>query len=240
MVTRPELARFTAEQIAKTGVTRKNISIFDRGLKCKKTSTTNCIERFSMAEAGYRLNKGGRSFQVLEARKPGRWRNLGSVRNRFFKVLEEADCLVNMPILKDHHIMGVTFALKNHLGSVANPELFHQNAGVPRVADLNLHPIIRKAHRLVIGDVLRAQYNKGPHNYPEYHWNENAIIVGVDPVAVDRVALAILVKKREEKDLKFGKMAKGGEAAKYIVDAGNRGLGVSTLSRIEVIQITLD
>lgn len=239
MVTRPELAWLTAGEIIKTGITARNVSIYDRGLKCKGKSN-DCVRRTSMKKAGYRLNRGGNKIQVFEARKHGNWQRVGSSKNRFFTVLEQADCLVNMPILKDHHIMGVTFALKNHVGSVSNPELFHKNAGVPQVAYLNGSSVIRKKHRLVVGDVLRAQYNRGPHNHPEFHWNENAIILGVDPVAVDRVALAILVKKREQKGLKFGKMAYGGRAAQYIFDAGKKGLGVSSLSQIEVIQLTVN
>lgn len=238
--TRKDLAMLVADELIDSRIRAENISIYDRGLKCKK-KTDKCIKRTSMKKAGYRLNTSSRGVKVFEARGKGKWIKIGKMKNRFFKVLNNADCHVNMPILKDHHIMGITFALKNHMGSVTNPQLFHNNAGVPAIANLNARPEIKNTLRLVVGDILRAQYHDGPKNNPRYHWKENAIILGTDPVAVDTVALEILKRKRDQMGYEWGEMAYGGQAAKYIQDAGRRKkLGEANYDKIDLDEVYID
>ena len=51
--------------------------------------------------------------------------------------------VINMPILKDHRMAGVTFAMKNMYGVVDRPSTLHANNCNPGVADLNCIPVIR-------------------------------------------------------------------------------------------------
>ena len=50
------------------------------------------------------------------------------------------DAVINLPVLKDHGIVGVTLALKNLFGAIHNPNKYHTNAGDPYVADVNMFP----------------------------------------------------------------------------------------------------
>lgn len=238
--TRPELAMAVANNLVRIGKKPQNILIYDRGIKCND-NTDNCVKRESMKKVGFNINKSSNGVKIFELSSKGVLREMGKIKNRFFTEVEEADCIANLPNLKDHHIMGITFALKNHIGSVTNPELFHQNAGVPQVADLNNTPIVKEKTKLIIGDLLRCQYNKGPHSYPEFHWNENAIMLSQDPVAADAIAFDILKKKRKEMGLSYGEMAYGGKPGEYIKDAGLRcKLGEWDPAKIEVITVNVN
>ncbi len=49
---------------------------------------------------------------------------------------------INVPVLKDHGIVGVTLGMKNMFGAIHNPNKYHPNRGNPYVADLYSHPDI--------------------------------------------------------------------------------------------------
>jgi uncharacterized protein (DUF362 family) len=235
--THHELTTLVGNGIISTGVKSNDITVFDRGIKCEQ-ATDNICQRKSLEDAGYIKNTSNNGIRIFEAKQHDDWKKMGCIKNRFFKAITDIDGHVNMPILKDHHIMGVTFALKNYLGTLTNPELLHKNAGIPYIADLNAMPEIKDSLRLIIGDMLKCQYNKGPHNNPKYHWNENAIILSADPVAIDAVAFEILKAKRNQYGLEYAKMAFGGEPGKYIIDACRRkNLGEAELEKIDLIEI---
>jgi hypothetical protein len=64
------------------------------------------------------------------------------------------------------------------------------------------HPIIRKKFVLQIMDGIRGVFQKGPFgNNPEFAWDYNALFLGTDPVAIDRIEWGIIDAKRKEKNL---------------------------------------
>jgi len=140
--------------------------------------------------------------------------------------------LINVPMVKDHVIAGVTCAMKNHYGSILTPKDLHKNACDPYLAELNAAPAIREKTRLILVDGLRALYNGGPRDNPQYHWNLNSIIAGTDPVAVDSLAGRLLDEKRDEKDMR-PVMPK----AHYIDSAAKIGLGTNNPQEIDFKQI---
>ena len=74
----------------------------------------------------------------------------GGVQTRLPLILKERiTALVSAPVLKHHNAAGVTIALKNHLGSVRNPNRFHPNNCVA-VGDLNTAPTIVEKTRLIV------------------------------------------------------------------------------------------
>lgn len=120
----------------------------------------------------------------------------GGAQNRRFHVAHgalDAGCIVNLPRLKTHGLMGMTGALKNIFGVVpgnlkAEFHIKHPDAeGFGRmIADLN--GLIRS--RLVIMDAITAMEGNGPGN-------GDLVPVGVlifsdDPVAVDAVGCRIM------------------------------------------------
>jgi uncharacterized protein (DUF362 family) len=110
------------------------------------------------------------------------------------RVLEEADVLINVPILKTHGLAEVTIGLKNHLGTVLDPRgRFHPSRSDvihQRIADLNTCPMIRSKHSLTIVDALSPIVYGGPGH--GVHANYNGVIAGIDPVATDYIGTQIM------------------------------------------------
>jgi len=112
------------------------------------------------------------------------------------------DAVINLPVLKDHGIAGVTLALKSMFGAIHNPNKYHTNCGDPYVADVNAFAPIRQKVRLHICDGLNAQYEGGPSFMPQWMWPFNGLLVSRDPVALDYVGWKIIEKKRAEAGMK--------------------------------------
>ena len=111
------------------------------------------------------------------------------------------DAVINLPVLKDHGIAGVTMALKNFFGAMHNPNKYHSNAGDPYVADVYMLPPIRRKVRLHICDALAPQYEGGPSYMPHWSWPFHGIVASRDPVALDYTGWQIIERKRAEKGL---------------------------------------
>lgn len=164
----------------------------------------------------------------------------GSSRTRFSKLLTQCDVVINVPILKNHRMSGVTMAMKNMFGVIENPNEHHGDGSCdPCIADLNMHREIRSKVRFVIGDLMTSIYHGGPGFRPEYTWNYNGLMVGSDPVALDYTGWQIIERKRAE--MRMNTLAQAGMPPRYIAtaaDAKHR-LGTNDPSRIELIQTSL-
>ena len=123
----------------------------------------------------------------------------GSLLSR--TLTRQCQTVINLPVLKDHGIVGVTMALKNMFGAIHNPNKYHTNAGDPYVADVNALAPIRQKVRLTICDALIAQYEGGPSYMPQWSWPFNGLLVASDPVALDTIGWQIIEAKRKEKGL---------------------------------------
>ena len=140
--------------------------------------------------------------------------------------------VINLPILKDHRMAGVTFALKNMYGVVDSPNTLHANNCNPGVADLNCIPVIRDKVRFTIGDAISSVYDGGPGFHPERLWYPNALVVGEDRVALDYTAWQMIAHKRAEAGMPTFEAA--GRSPNYIAiaaDAAHR-LGTCDPQRI--------
>ena len=121
------------------------------------------------------------------------------------RLLTEPAHLINVPVLKNHFEAGVTFALKNHVGSAGKEikyrqKLFH-NPIAERNALNNTAPDIKNKTRLIVGDALFGVYMRGPVGEPEFVYN--GLIVGTDPVATDHQARVIIEDERKKRNLPF-------------------------------------
>ena len=162
----------------------------------------------------------------------------GTSRARFSKLLtRECGMVINLPILKDHSMSGVTFAMKNMYGVIERPQDLHAGGCNPGVADLNAFPVIRQKIKLTIGDAMTSVYEGGPGFRPEHLWQPNALIVGEDRVALDQVAWGVLDRKRTEMGLQSLEAA--GRPPRYIATAADstHALGVNVLQQIKVIEV---
>jgi len=162
----------------------------------------------------------------------------GVARIRLSKILtRECAVVINVPILKDHEMAGLTFAMKNMYGVVDRPDSLHANNCNPAVADLNCIPMIREKICITIGDALSSVYQGGPGFHPERLWYPNALIVGEDRVAVDHTALQMLDRKRVQAGLPT--LAAAGRASRYIEVAADtqHNLGVNDPKRIQLLEV---
>jgi uncharacterized protein (DUF362 family)/Pyruvate/2-oxoacid:ferredoxin oxidoreductase delta subunit len=102
----------------------------------------------------------------------------------------EADKIINLPKLKTHEMMTMTCAVKNLFGAVVGAEkaAWHLKAGASRqqFARLLLEICQLKKPALNIVDAVVAMEGDGPGSGDPV--SLNALIAGVDPVAVDVVA----------------------------------------------------
>ena len=158
---------------------------------------------------------------------------IGSLYSRI--ITDETDALVSAPVLKDHNLAGLTCAMKNFYGAIHNPNKYHDNGCDPFVADVCAHDHIRSRLRLAVCDATRPQYQGGPPARPSWRWPYGGLILSADAVALDRVALEIVERKRAAEGMKS--LAAENRPVRYLASAEQRNLGNSDLSRIEVISI---
>ena len=161
---------------------------------------------------------------------------VGDQSSRVSRILTDlCTSMINVPVLKSHRGSGITAALKNHFGSIDNPGSYHDsNCNNPGIAEVNAIPVIRKKQRLVICDALQAVYEGGPGWTPGYVWPYGVILVGTDPVAIDRVCLDILNEKRIESGLQSASPYSG-----HIDLSAKLGLGVVDLKKIDLVEIAM-
>lgn len=232
IATTPALAAVVAERALAAAGPEAECRIYDRA------------ER-ELTKAGYTLGAHERGFEVVATDSDGVGYHAppfeaGGVTDRVTAVAARlSTALINMPVLKDHNICGVTAALKNHYGSIAGPHRLHGNRGDPYVADVNCLPPLRDAHRLVVGDALWIVFEGGPGYSPQYRHQGDSILLSADPVAHDVVAWRMIEELRAAHGLR--PLARVGREPTYLVAAADpsRALGVADPERIDLHRIDL-
>ncbi len=192
-----------------------------------------------LVQAGYTLNAASTGLRCLgtDANGVGYSRGFyssGDVSSLVTRVLTDiVDFNVNLSVLKDHSVAGLSAGLKNMYGAIHNPNKYHDNNCDPFCAHIsNLEPI-RKKNRLTILDAVRVQYEGGPGFVAEYMSYYNGVIISDDPVAADRVGLEILERIRRQNGRP--PLEKAGRPVKYLNSAQALGLGQADMDRIEVV-----
>lgn len=228
--TDPQVVRALIEGLHIAQVPDENIIIYDRDDK-------------ALAAAGYQLNAqngGPRCFGTLgTVAGCGYEDDVSTVGKTSFHlskiVAEMATAIINVPVVKDNAYAGVSVALKNHFGSIDNPQDFHYSGCNPAIADVNAAPEIRTKQRLVVVDALRVLYEGGPTYQEEFAVGYHTICASTDAVAVDVkcAQLVDLMRQRHGLDV----LARVGREPKYIATAGKPEyhLGISDDKNIEMI-----
>jgi uncharacterized protein (DUF362 family) len=222
------LVEAICERLQQAGIAAENIIVWDR-------------LNSDLESAGFRISTGGRRVRCSGNDNSGYEDDLaiyGSVGSRVARTLTRScDAVINLPVLKDHGIAGITMALKNVFGAIHNPNKYHSNAGDPYIADVNMLAPIRQKVRLTICDATTAQYEGGPSFMPQWTWPYNGLLVSRDPVALDYTGWQIIERKRAEKGMKS--LEALGRAPAYIAtaaDARHR-LGTNDPELIERIEV---
>jgi uncharacterized protein (DUF362 family) len=162
----------------------------------------------------------------------------GTAKVRLSRILtRECSMVIGVPILKDHLMSGVTFAMKNMYGVVERPQDLHAGGCNPAVADLNCIPAVREKVRFTIGDAMTSVYDGGPVFHPERLWYPNALIIGEDRVAIDQIAWQIIERKRADAGLKTLEAA--GRPPRYIATAADaaHALGTNDPAKIHLLEV---
>lgn len=113
-------------------------------------------------------------------------------------VTRELDKIINIPILKNAGA-NVTLCLKNlAFGCISNTSRLHARLWNNTVAEVPAFPPIRDKVVLNVVDGIKGCYNGGPGANPQFFTWYKDILIGTDPVAVDRVGYDIVMRKRIE------------------------------------------
>ena len=224
------LVEAISERLQEAGIRARDIVIFDR-------------DTAEMERAGFRIRTGGDQVQCFGTDRLGYEDDLaafGEAASRVSRILtRRCEVLINLPVLKDHDGAGVSIALKNMYGVIHNPNKYHPNGCDPYIADVNMLPEIRAKLRLHICDATTACFEGGPGFKPQFTWQQNALIISQDPVALDQAGWQLIERKRAEKGLKT--LAAEGREPRYINTAADpqHRLGTNDLRRIAMLTTRL-
>ncbi len=239
--TRPEVVNAIVLGLKAAGVKDNNIIVWDRF-------------SYHLATAGFPLNKGSSGVRCYGSEPTSGYdkkvyyesldddfnqRQEDGARSLFSAIVtQQATAIINVPVMKDHGIAGVTLCLKNlAFGAINNTQRFHPAPYFcdPASAEVCAHPALKNKVRLHIVDALQACFDGGPAGMKTWTmWNEERLFFGTDPVAIDRIGLEIIDKKRKENNC-----APITQKAKHIATAEQKGLGVYDKNNIELVELTI-
>lgn len=148
-------------------------------------------------------------------------------------VTKEVDKIINIPILKNAGA-NVTLCLKNlAFGCISNTSRLHARLWNQTVAEVPAFPPIRDKVVLNIVDGIKGCYNGGPGANPQFFTFYKDILIGTDPVAVDRIGYDIVIKKRIEMGIQKVDTGSGIVTLKM---ANEMGLGEFEMDKINLIK----
>ncbi len=166
---------------------------------------------FFCAQTGYAVNYGGPGVQYFGTDHAGvgfdssmactiQHPGTTSTHNPSRIITQLSDYMINVGVIKDHSEAGVTLCLKNNYGSFNNVAIYplhvsgtYGDGHTRGEPSLNawLRDALGNRQRLFIIDATYGLYNGGPGYTPPGHtppnWAYNSLIMGFDPVAVDRI-----------------------------------------------------
>jgi len=185
-----------------------------------------------IAEGGLSTDTADRAFKITDLTKTAKKYGVKLVnlnKDKFVKVkipdpydlrevniaktVLEADCIINVPKLKIHHIAGVTLCAKNLMGCISPKGIMHINIH-EKLADLA--SIVRPCINIVDG-IIGSEGNEISGDPVKM----NIIIAGLDIVATDTISCIVMgIDPRK---------------AKFLHLMSRKGLGTCDLNRIKVL-----
>jgi len=146
---------------------------------------------------------------------------------------QEVDKIINIPIMKNAGA-AVTLCLKNlAYGAITNTGRLHRELWAETSAQACAFPPLRDKVVLNIADGLIGCYDGGPGANPQFICQYNMLLVGTDPVAVDRIGHEIIIGRRIAEGRQQEDSPRG--IAKLIM-AQEYGLGIADRDKIELIE----
>ena len=131
----------------------------------------------------------------------------------------------------------ITLCLKNlAYGSITNTGRLHKQLWSETTADVCAFPPLRDKVVLNIVDGIKGCFNGGPGANPQFFYDYKTILIGSDPVAVDRIGFEIITKKRIKEGLQE-KASERGQAFLYLAEKHK--LGEADLKDIDLEKVHL-
>ncbi|MDP3398660.1 MAG: DUF362 domain-containing protein [Bacteroidales bacterium] len=257
LTTSHAVTKSVIRQLEESGIPRKNIVIWDRremqlhetGYTSEnypgiKITGTECMD-----EKGGFYNNEGKLYseeridknQYFYADLEGTHDDYtipymvnGGKYSYFTKICtEQVTKIINIPILKNAGPT-TTLALKNlAYGTITNTSRLHK-IWHETCAFVCAFPPVRDKVVLNIADGLIGCFDGGPSAKPQFICNYNMLIVGTDPVAVDRTGHDVIIAKRIEKGIQTEDKK---SASRFIDLAQDLKLGIGDRDKIELIEI---
>ena len=227
------------EGLFSAGVLRKQIIIWDRfkehllnaGYPLKTDEGDVKTLASDMEDIGY----DDKIFYETEKDSITRREN-ESTRSRYSRIVTEyVDVLINVPVLKQHDMAGVSGCLKNMaFGSVDNTRRFHGKPLYcnPAIGEIFEHKTLKEKVVLNIVDGLVASFDKGPTYHAESTWQYGSMFLSADPVILDVLILQTVNQKREEMGL-----STVSKFANHISVASSLDLGINSLDQVNLQKI---
>jgi hypothetical protein len=255
-----EIVHATIDMLEKAGISKENIVIWDRrefemhevgftaenfpgvrirGTECKDEKGSfyddekklygaaridpkwyywaDCEDKYDSDTLPYMINEGKHSY-------------FGSI------VTQDVTKIINIPILKNAGPT-VTLCLKNlAYGAITNTGRLHKQLWAETCAEVPCFPPLRDKVVLNIVDGIIGCYNGGPGANPKFITEFKTVLVGTDPVAVDRIGYDIVMKKRLETKVQKEDSPKG---LTFMTLAEGYKLGTADKSRIDTKRVVL-
>jgi hypothetical protein len=128
--------------------------------------------------------------------------------DKIYTVLEEAEYLINLPVMKGHNIAGITLCAKNHFGTQTRSSASHLHPGLNSssrrgygyyrvLVDIMGNSFTGEKNLFYIVDALWSgtNWNGLPVKFlmPPFnnHWS-SSLLISLDPVAIESVAFDFL------------------------------------------------
>ncbi len=178
----------------------------------------DCEEKYDAETIPYMVNEGKYSY--------------------FTKIVTQmVDKIINIPILKNAGST-VTLCLKNlAYGSITNTGRLHKQLWAETCAEVCAFPPLRDKVVLNIVDGLKGCFNGGPGANPQFFANFKTVLIGTDPVAVDRIGYEIITKKRIDEKIQKEENPRG---RIFMELARDLKLGIADLDKIQQHKIELN
>ena len=190
MCTRPALVHAVVNSLQASGLAPHRVIVWDRSSR-------------ELERCGFSLNRRKKEACLcFGTDEPGIGYEKeltvhGSVGSLYSTLLtRHSTAMINMPVLKDHGLCGLTASMKNLFGALHNPNKYHEDRCDPYIADACAVPFVREKQRLVICDALLVQYRGGPAFHPRWTEALGSVLLAEDPVALDAVCAGILDRIR--------------------------------------------
>ena len=258
LTTSHAVTKSVVKQLEEAGIPRNNIVIWDRRLmqlhetdyteenyKGIKVTGTECMD-----ENGGYYNAEGKLYgeenvdkdQFFYVDIEGEYDSYtmpfmvnGGKNSYFTKICtKEVTKIINLPILKNAGAT-TTLCLKNlAFGAISNTGRLHGSMWHKTCAYACAFPPLRDKVVLNIVDGLIGCFDKGPSAVPQFICDYNTILIGSDPVAVDRVGHDIIIKKRMEEGIQKEDRA---SSYQFITIAEELKLGVGDIDKIKLVEV---